>query len=332
MFDQKKSDDFISIILPFQEFVDRLHGVFLEIHDVLDKHYNHFEIIIVDNGSTQFTQIDLEKLVTTIRYMRIIRLSRNFGEEIAIAAGLDSAIGDFILVFNVYTDPVSAIHPIIKQSKQSGNIVYGVDPHARKRFFLKFFAHLFHIYCRRFLRIDLAPFATHLRVMPRKVVNAHTLTRDRNLSLRLFTATAGYRAEPFLYRQKTEQIKIKRTLADEVNAAWAIIMANSNRPLRWLTHIALFGASLNFCYSFYIVAIFIVRSDVAKGWTTLSLQLSGMFFVVLLFLAFLTEAIGYILSASKNAPLYYVLELHQSRVMVDSDKRKNIVNASAESD
>ena len=90
------------------------------------------------------------------------------------------------------------------------------------------------------------------------------------------------------------------------------------------------GAFLNLLYACYVVIIFLLKPTVAAGWTTLSLQLSGMFFLVCLILAVLSEYVGTILGEVRSRPLYFIAQEVNSSVLLENTVHSSIVKESVE--
>jgi hypothetical protein len=112
------------------------------------------------------------------------------------------------------------------------------------------------------------------------------------------------------------------------NTAIAVIVGNSTRPLRMVGWLALAAAFLNLLYIAYVFAVRMLKTRVAEGWMTLSLQNAGMFLLLFLILAVVTEYVGRILDETRDRPLYYIAEEANSSVMVPSAERRNVVRES----
>jgi hypothetical protein len=107
-----------------------------------------------------------------------------------------------------------------------------------------------------------------------------------------------------------------------------MVVTSSAHPLRLLAGLGLLASGLNLLYMIYVVAIFFLKDQVAEGWTTLSLQASGMFFLVFLILTALCEYVGRILEESRDRPLYYVVEEKNSNVLIADAERRNVSKVS----
>src|SRR5215204_3084977 len=91
-------DTLVSVVAPLQDDGAVLRSFVAEVVAVLRAHYAHYEGVLVDDASTDGTAAAVEELLRTSPCLRLIRLSRRFGADVAITAGLDAAIGDFVVV------------------------------------------------------------------------------------------------------------------------------------------------------------------------------------------------------------------------------------------
>jgi hypothetical protein len=110
--------------------------------------------------------------------------------------------------------------------------------------------------------------------------------------------------------------------------AVGIVVSNSTHPLRVVTWLGLVASGLNMIYMLYVVAIYLFKHSVAEGWATLSLQISGMFFCLFLFMSVLCEYIGRIVSEVRTRPLYHMLEERNSSVVIAHEERRNVASES----
>jgi len=213
-----------------------------------------------------------------------------------------------------------------------GGVVHGiaVNPITRSAP-REWIGQLFRNYCRKRLGVDIKRGVSDLRVMSRQAVNALLQVREQSRYLRVLTLILGYHHEFFPYeliaRPGSER---KSSWREEVATAIDLLAANTRHPLRLVTVAGLLGAGLNLLYAGYVVAIYLTKPNVAQGWTTLSLQQSGMFFFVCLILAVLSEYVGTILGEVRSRPLYFMAEEANSSVLLEDTVRSSIVNDSGE--
>lgn len=320
----------ISIVVPLDQDAPLVEEIVTEIDRTIGAAFRFFEIVLVDDGSTDGTASVVQPLLLKIRRIRYLRLSRSFGRDVAMSAGIESAIGDVVITLDPKTDPVDIIPEMIGMCRQSGGIVHGMaDNPANRSLVRDWIGTRFRNYCRKRLGVEIKRGVSDLRVMSRQAVNALLQVREQNRYLRVLTLTLGYHHDFFTYSHHTRAGESREpTLLSEVATAIDLLAANTRHPLRVVTAAGLFGACLNLLYACYVVTIFFIKPNVAEGWTTLSLQLSGMFFFVCLILAVLSEYVGIILGEVRSRPLYFIAQEANSSVLLEDTVHSSIVQDS----
>ena len=316
----------VSVVAPLQNaalFV----GQFVEqLADVLSANYTFYEIILVDDGSQDATGVVVGDILKKHDRIRFLQLSRKYGREIAIAAGLETAIGDFVVTLDPETDPVGMIPELVTKCRNGSGVLCGISSLPDQAGLLTRFAtSIFHEYCRKYLAFDYKENSTDFRVLSRQAVNAITRIRDRRRYLRVFAATLGYSQAFFTYKSKPSR-GTGSSLLDRIDHAMEIAIANSRHPLRVVSRLGLALSVINLLYAFYVLLIFLFKRDVAAGWTTMSMQMTGMFFFLFLILAVLCEYVGRILEETQDRPLYFVSAERTSTVLLENSIEKNILN------
>lgn len=326
----KVADCFVSVVAPLRNDATIVEAFISEVMAVLRRHYSNYELVVVDDGSVDDTVGVVSGLLAEYECIRLVRLSRQFGEEIAIAAGLDSVIGDFVVIMLPNSDPPSLIPPAVALARSGPGVVYGVRrTRAGDSLLVRLGAKVFYWYLTRLLHLSVPDNASQFRVLSRQAVNAVVRNRDRHRSLRLVSSEIGFVHAGIPYDEiRRSRGRKGRSLWDRVYAGIDVIVANSPHPLRFVSAIGMLGAALNVVYTFYIVGVYLIKTDVPQGWTTLSLQSAGMFLLVCLVLTVLSEYIGHILVESSQRPLYYVLEERNSPAVVAARDRRNLVSES----
>lgn len=327
------ADCLVSVVAPLRDDGPIVEVFVSEILAVLKAHYTNYELVLVDDGSQDDTQRRLSRVLETVPCVRVIRLSREFGTEIAITAGLDSAIGDFVVVMIPNMDPPALIPEMVRRARSGPGIVFGVRrDRSTEPLATRLSVRFFHWFGKQFLRLDLPKDSTHFRVLSRQAVNAMTRIKDKHRYLRLLSAQVGYANEGVVYDVQCRHPKAGRGLLSAVEQSVNLVVASSPHPLRLVSWLGLIASMANATYVLYVVGIYLFKTHVAEGWTTLSLQNASMFFFVFLILTVLSEYIGRILEEAKDRPLYHVLEERASHSMIVDAERRNIVKLSTHSE
>jgi polyisoprenyl-phosphate glycosyltransferase len=321
----------ISVVVPLENDGAIVREFLKDLTGVMQSAFRFYEIILVDDGSDDDTQREVKSLLKETQQVRFMRLSRSFGRDAALSAGIESAIGDYVVTLDPACDPVDAIPAMVERCRGNGGIVHGVAENPRQRSGAReIFGTSFRKYCNRRLGVDLRRGAEDFRVMSRQAVNALLQVRVQNRYLRVLTLTLGYAHEFFPYERRERELGLKRgSFVTELATAVDLLAANTRHPLRMVTAAGLMGAMFNLCYALYVVAVYFVKDDVASGWTTLSLQQSGMFFFICLILAVMSEYIGAILGEVRSRPLYFIAQEENSSVLLEDTVQSSIVKESA---
>lgn len=305
-----------------RDFVDRTTAA-------LQGSCDHFELILLDDHSTDPTPRCVEDLLEQYAGLRYIRLARRCGEEVAATAGLDAAIGDYVVVLRARFDPPEAIADMLALALRDRGTVLGITRSLPGQGWLfRCCRRLFYRIIGLLLRTRIPSEATGFCVLSRAVVNTISRTRSKSRHLRLLACTLGYPVRLYRYEPIASALVLRRrSLRDAVHDAMRILVSSSQTPLRLVSALGILAGSLNLCYVLYVLAIYFFKKEVAPGWVTLSLQSSAMFFFVFLILVSLSEYVVQILTESQDNPLYHV-ESDRTSTVTAGTGRRNVLTDS----
>jgi glycosyltransferase involved in cell wall biosynthesis len=306
------------------DFVDRTSAA-------LEAYCDHFELILLDDHSTDRTPQRVEGLLAQYPGLRYIRLARRGGEEVAAAAGLDAAIGDYVVFTRARFDPPEALAAMLDAAEREGGSVLGVTrTPAVHGWLFRCCRRLFYRLVGLLLRARIPADSTGFCVLSRAVVNTISRTRSKSRHLRLLACTLGYPVSLYRYEPKAAAtVMRRRSLGEAFADALRLVVSSSQTPLRLVSALGIFAGSLNLCYVLYVLAIYFFKKEVAPGWATLSLQSSAMFFFVFLILVLLSEYVVQILTESQDNPLYHVQSDRTSTVPTGSGRRNVLTDSDA---
>jgi glycosyltransferase involved in cell wall biosynthesis len=324
------SNCFVSVIAPLSNDSRIVEAFVAEVMQVLRNNYANYELVLVNDGSEDDTLDKVHLILKKYECIRLVSLSRSFGTDVAISSGLDSVIGDFVVVLLPESDPPQLIPELIQQAQNGKDILVGIRRSRHDEpFWMRAGANLFYWLCRRLLKIPLIKNATQFRVLSRQVVNAITQVEHKHRYLRLLSSYVGYRSQTFTYelikRYKKRKAKSFFELSD---LALQIVVVNSSRPLRFASYLGLLASMVNVVYMGYIILVYLLKDHVAEGWVTLSFQNAVMFFLVSMVLTILCEYVCSILDRLKGWPAYYVADEKTSSILIADRERRNIVKES----
>lgn len=316
-------DIFVSSVIVAHKSTERLLPFVDKLGGLLRNHYTNYEIIVVDNGVSDEEIISLSEALDKLPCVRVIRLAQIFKYDTALFAGLDVAIGDYVCTLDPSLDPIATVPEIITRN-QTTDVVQGVSKlplavswvsRAGRR--------LFYWYNRKYIGIDINPNATYFAAYSRKAVNALTQTTRSQHHIRHLARRVGYSYVAFPYaplKNPTTDRKLQRSMLE----ALEISISYSTHPLRFVTWLGLIASAVNAGYAVYVIAINISQQKVAEGWTTTSLQLALMFFILFIITVIIAEYIGRILTESYKDPQYYVADEMTSTVSLADAKKRNV--------
>lgn len=318
-----KQDIFVSVVVVARPDFVELDGYTVRLSEILAKAYTNYEIIIVDNGLPIESVKEAVALLDKLPCIRVVRLSRKYTHDTAIMAGVEGAIGDYTVVTDPALDPIEEITSIVEQNA-SVDIVQGVASVSERRMLdTNIGRKLFYWYNRKHLLIDVSPRSTYFIALSRRAVRAITSSVRHDGHIRHLIKTIGYSYAEYDYKTLEDPTR-SRSLKTGVLEALDIVSSHSTHPLRFMSWLGLMASVVNVVYALYVVTVAIVRQDVAEGWTTMSLQLSVMFFVMFLFMLVLSEYIGKILNEARRDSRYNVMDELSSTVSLADLNRKNV--------
>lgn len=325
-----RADVFVSVVAALRSYARFLPAFVAEVHRTLEEHYTNFEIVLIDNGSRDETPRVVRDLLKTYKCVRYIKLSRRMKNETAVMAGLDAAIGDFVVTLHPEFDPPAEIPAMVEKSRAGAEVVFGLAPFPQPPGVLyRALRWGFSRFARWGLRLDLLRENTGFRVLSRTAVNALTRVRQRRRFFELIASDIGLSTDTHDYRfvsrgGKSPRVNLRRA----ARTAASMTVNHSLAPLRAVSVLGLLGSLLSLGYSLYVVGVYLVKRDVMPGWTTLSLQVSGLFFLVFVMLTMIGEHLGRLLDESVDRPLYHVREEQSSAVMLSDLARRNVMDRS----
>lgn len=316
-----KVDAFISVVAPLRNDGDIIASFAAELIRVLEANYSHYEVVFVDEGSTDDTVARITELLARHDFLRLIRLSQRFSLEVAILAGMECVIGDWIVVLSADTDPPERIPEMIELGRGGAQIVSGVRRiREDEPFRIRLLAPLFYWYCNRVLKLGIPRNTTEFRVLSRGVVDAILRTKDLLRFMRMYSAYVGFPSATLTYDMMSRRGSVqKRSFGEAMRRSLGIIVANSTHPLRLISLFGLIASVLSGAWAVYLL----FTGAVATG--MLSLQTSILFFFLFLTQATLCEYVRRIVEENSSIPSYYILEERTSSVLVDEESRKNVV-------
>lgn len=301
-----------------------------ETSQILSAHYAYYELLLVDNGSRDGTEAIVQGLLQSIPNLRLLCLSRSHSTEIALTAGLENCLGDYVVILNAHSDPPTAIPAMIEQALDGYDVVIAErTDRADQSWWRERCAVIYYRLASKMLGLRLQPNATHFRVLSRQVVNSITRIGNKSRYLKYLNALIGYRQTHVPYQPQPRPASSKRGHGfwRAVLEGLDILISNSPLPLRIASLMGFLSSGVSLLYFGYVLVVTLVKSRIAEGWITTNLMLSALFFLMFLILTILSEYVARILEESKDRPLYFIAYETGSVVSTFNNQEvKNSVN------
>src|SRR5215468_5117605 len=174
-----RRDLFVSVVIPLDNDADILPGFVAEVDGIMRQSYGDYELIFIDDGSTDGTRSFFERAKSDLACFHFLRLTRPFGLEVAIACGLEQAIGDVIVVLNPAVDPPDRIPEFAEKANDTDGIVIGIATDRFKRsWFYRLAYQIYFGLCKVFLTRSQIYGATHFMGLTRTALNALLTIKD----------------------------------------------------------------------------------------------------------------------------------------------------------
>ncbi|MCW1922571.1 glycosyltransferase family 2 protein [Luteolibacter arcticus] len=273
---------------------------------------SHYDVIVVDDGSRDGTGLEVIAASGGLP-VRLLALSRNFGKEAAISAGLEEASGEVVVIIDAdFQQPFHVIDEFIRQWQQGYDMVYGLrtnrdtDPPVRR-----FLSRSFYKLLSRWSSVEIPADAGDFRLLDRRVVTALKELPERSRFMKGLYHWVGFRSTsvPFTYGERHAG-RSKFNFNRLFDLAMTGLTSFSAFPLRlWVAMGALIsGCSL--LYAAFIIIRTLLRGTDVPGWATLAVAVSFLGGVQLLSIGILGEYVARIFTEVKGRPNYVVAERH----------------------
>ena len=280
---------------------------------VLRANYRNYELVLVDDGSTDGSVAAAHDMLARAQNIRLLVLSKRFGKEIALTAGLDPAIGDYVVLMSAsLEDPPEIIPQLVARARQGFDIVYAIRSNdSGEPVLYRIATSVFYWLNSRFTGLDMRREATDFRCLSRRVVNSINQLKEHNRFMRMLFAYVGYKVDGIEYRASPNRAQRRDArYAGKFKLALDSIISFSNKPLRYVSALSLVISLLALVGAFAVFLERLIYKNVVEGWTSLMLVQLLMFCILFFFLSIISEYISRILTESQNRPLYYIREEH----------------------
>lgn len=299
----------ITIIVPAfneQEVLPTFHE---RLSKVLDSMALESQILYINDGSRDGTLEVLKILRAHDERVAILDLSRNFGKEIAMTAGLDHARGDAVIVIDAdLQDPPELIPELVKQWRQGWDMVYAQRIERRGETLVKkMTAYWFYRLMQRVGRVRIPENVGDFRLLSRRAVDSLRQLREQHRFMKGLFAWIGYpqigvpyhRDPRFAGRSTWDYWRLWNFALDGITSF-------TTTPLKWATYLGLVTAFFSFCYGALVILQKLLFGNPVKGYPSLMVVILFLGGIQLIFLGIIGEYLGRMFDETKKRPLYFV--------------------------
>jgi polyisoprenyl-phosphate glycosyltransferase len=331
----------LTIVVPFfNEGADSVAAFVAAVVPVVERLTPHYEIVTVDDGSSDDTLDSLTAARDANEKIKVVALSRNYGHQLALTAGLNHAAGDAVIAMDGdLQDPPEVINTMIDRWRDGVDVVYGQRERRDESVFKRAPAALFYkimgVLGDHRIPADVGDF----RLMDRRVVDALNTFPERNRFLRGLVSWMGFRQEAVTFvRPSRASGDPKYTVRKSVTLAANGLFSFSRKPLRLATWLGLTCSASAFLYLAWVLirGLFFRNAEALSGWYALSSVVLFLGGIQLTCLGLIGEYVGRIYEEVKGRPLYLVRERHGLRApglsALPHTDREPLIAPSAETD
>ncbi len=303
-------DQLISILVPCYNEQDNIPVLITQLEEVLQP-ISAFEIILINDGSTDFSLKIIKELVLTHPHLKFLSFSKNFGHQNAIKAGLDHALGDAIIMMDSdLQHPPKIIPQMIQKWKEGFDIVYTKRKDTQQTTFSKkITAKLFYKLVNALSDTKIEENTADFRLVDRKVADIMKNLKENDLFWRGLIFWLGFKSFKIDYEaQDRFSGTTKYSFGKMFSFALKGITSFSVKPLRIAIFSGIFFSMIALLYGVYAVYIYLHSAEVIPGWTSTLVSVLFIGGIQLITLGIIGEYLGKLFIQSKNRPHYIIQE------------------------
>lgn len=302
----------VSIVVPLFNEAGNLRPLYQALCRQMGLLGQPYELIFVNDGSTDESLSVLRDFAAQDGRVRVVSLSRNFGHQNAVSAGLEFARGDAVIVMDAdLQHPPELIPELIAAWQQGYQVVYTIreDGQGHAGWFKRWSSAVFYKLINAVSDTPIVPGAADFRLMDRTVVDCLVAMPERLRFLRGMVSWVGFRQKGIRYRPNPRLSgRSKYPLRKMIGLALQGLTSFSSAPLRVSGYLGLFAALAGVPYAIWAVYARLFTGAVVPGWTSLLVAILFLGGVQLMSIGVIGEYVGRIYTEVKRRPLYLVEE------------------------
>ena len=303
----------ISIVVPMYNESENIDHFYNKVVSIMKQMKKDFEIVCVNDGSSDDTLEKIQQLSKKDKRVKVIDLSRNFGKEVALTAGIDFATGQTVVPIDAdLQDPPELIPQLYKKWEDGFDVVYAKRSERKGESFIKkMTAHLFYRTIRKLSNFNIPENTGDFRLMDRRVVDALVELRETQRFMKGLFSWVGFRQTHVEYsRDPRFAGQTKWNYPKLINLAIEGITSFSHVPLKLATYFGCIVSFAAFGYAIFVMVKKLLIGDPVPGYSSMIVIILFIGGIQLFTIGIIGEYIGRIYYESKRRPLYFVRETY----------------------
>ena len=298
----------LSVVIPVHNEQSNVPELYRRLRLTLEALTDSYKILYVNDGSSDGTLEALLAIQKQNARVEILDLARNFGHQAAVAAGIDHAIGDAVVVMDGdLQDPPEVISQFVECWEKGYDVVYAVRKTRQEGMFKRLAYATFYRILRALADVDIPLDAGDFSLVDAKVVRALRLLPERRRFIRGLRSWVGYRQIGVPYdRPGRYSGETKYTLSKLVHLATSGLVSFSKIPLRLSAYLGLLVSLVAFAAAILVIGLRVIAQVEPQGWTSLMVVVLFLGGIQMITMGIIGEYVGYVLDEVKQRPTYIV--------------------------
>ncbi|AYV54956.1 glycosyltransferase family 2 protein [Leptospira kmetyi] len=273
------------------------------------------EILFVNDGSRDESFSVLKKFCSQTNGYKLVNLSRNYGHQTAITAGIDTALGDAVVVMDGdLQDPPEFVSDLYAKLLEGYDVVYAKrKKRPGESWFKLLTAHVFYRILKKITRFDIPIDTGDFRIMSRRVTNVLCSMREQHRYIRGLISWIGFKQTGLEYeREERFEGVTKFSVGKMLKFALDGITSFSSAPLKLSSYLGFFTAFGGAIYALFVIYLRIFTSETITGWSSMMIVVLILGGTQLLALGMIGEYLSRVNDESKSRPLYVIEDVYSS--------------------
>lgn len=301
----------VTIIIPAYNEAESFDEIKTNMQEVVRNNIDYeWEFLLINDGSTDDTLQKMEKLCIADKHYHYIDLSRNYGKEIAIMAGLDYAQGDAVIIMDAdMQHPINIIPEMLTYWEEGYDDVYAQRERSDESWMKRNTSKLYYTILQKSTNIPIQKDTGDFRLLDRKCIDALKKMRETDRNNKGIFSWIGFKKKGIYYHQnKRQHGKTKWSYYKLVNLALTGITSFTTSPLRYASFFGFFVSVIAFIYLIYIIIKTIFYGEPVQGYPTLMVTILFLGGIQLIALGIIGEYLSHIFNETKKRPGYFIRE------------------------